>query len=252
MKNFIIVLFAFFCIQCSKDDNTIANTINCIGVADLPLGGIPICNNSGTMMYLCDVFNVGSYTFDPSSKKYMPLFCKNIGSNLIYRNHAGEEITFVLKDKLNKKYVTTYNTFQLCQFDSMRSIGYCIISDRVSYNFWAESIGLELEIILKTIPDIYSTKVGYIGDILEIRRKKDPSSYFVDFSSVVNQRSLSYAKTYNQEFYSSIEILGKTYQNVMSNDILHFSGPIYKYYYNNDIGLLAFRDTTGITWKLIE
>lgn len=252
MKNTIILLITIIFFQCSKDNDTLLQPINCISTADLPLGGLPICDNAGTMMYLCEVYSVGNYTLDPSSKKYMPLFCKEIGSNFIYQNNIGEEIIFTLKHKENKKYAITYNTFQKCQLDSMKTIGYCIISDQVSYNLKAESIGLELMINLKTVPDINLTKIGYVGDILEILRKKEPSSYFVDFSSVVTQRSLSFTNKFNQEFYANIEILGTNYNNVVSNDVSQYSTPIYKYYYNNEIGLLAFRDTSGITWKLIK
>ena len=252
MKNTIILLITIIFFQCSKDNDTLLQPINCISTADLPLGGLPICDNSGSMMYLCEVYSVGNYTLDPSSKKYMPLFCKDIGSNFIYQNNIGEEIIFTLKQKQNKKYATTYNTFQPCQLDSMKSIGYCIISDEVSYNLKAESNSLELMINLKTVPDINLTKTGYVGDILEILRKREPSGYYVDFSSVVTQRSLSYTNKFNQEFYTSIDILGTKYYNVISNDVSHYSTPIYKYYYNNEIGLVAFRDTSGITWKLTK
>lgn len=252
MKNTIIGLILILFFQCSKEDNTIVNSINCIGAADLPIGGLPICDNSGTMMYLCEVYSVGNYTLDPSSKSFLPLFCKEIGSNLVYQNTAGKMMNFILMQKQNNKIAVTYNTFHVCQSDSLRSIGYCIINDQVSYNLKAESNGLELMITLKTIPDIYLTKVGYIGDVLEILRKKAPNGYSLDFSSVVNQRSLSYSKNYNQEFFPSLEILGTNYKNVISNDVSHYSIPIYKYYYNNEIGLIAFRDTAGIIWKLIE
>lgn len=172
MKNSITTLLLFIFSGCSKDDNTALDPINCLGTADIPLGGIPKCDNSGTMMYLCEVLFVGNFTLDPSSKKYMPLYCNDNGTNLIYQNNVGNQIALSLQQKRYFKTASTFNTFQPCPSDSLRSIGYCIINDKISYNLRSDSLGLELMISLETIPDIYKTTVGYVGDVLEILRKK--------------------------------------------------------------------------------
>jgi hypothetical protein len=238
-------------ISCSKDMVKVNLPITCIGTAR-PYNGNSPCDYRFDTMYICQTENIGNFQLDDSSKEYMPLFCQNTGNSVLYENKLGEIIQLKIEAKTFYKSSSLYNTFTPCKNDSMRSLGYCFENERITVALKSINSDLNITFDIYTAPEIRVPFTGQIGDFLEINRKLDSTRYSVDFIAVVKQRSLSYDKVSLQEFYSSIDILGNNFKNVISNDITKYQVPLYKYYWNKEVGLVAFADTTGTIWKIVN
>ena len=70
--------------------------------------------------------------------------------------------------------------------------------------------------------------------------------------SVLNERSLPYTALDRQEFYPKLELLGRQYNNVISKDLSNYVTRPFKYYVNQEVGLIGFEDSQGVLWLLAE
>lgn len=202
-KLFIFLLTIVF-FSCEKEKIVTSESIlNCIGDNPVELRS---CEDNEENEYFCEVEFVGEFDLEDSSKAYMVHYCKEIDEAIIYENDEGETKRLVIKEKNYLKANGTFNTLQPCENDSSKWIGYCINNERVSISL--ESLDSELDLIIEisTIPDVVDPVIGQIGDILEISRKKDSNSRTIEFGVIINQRTLSYDKRYDQEYFESIEI----------------------------------------------
>ncbi len=254
MKNSIIL---FLCIllhfSCSKEEEPIKETLACIGSVQtnniLPRPGCEDFTFSDSI--ICDVINVGTFTLEASSKMFMPQYCQNIGDQITFINESGGEINFEIKSKSYNRTAATYSTSFGCEDDSIGigSIGLCVDSESISIQLDAIEKNLDFTISISTIPDITVPEVGKVGDQLLISRS-DESGFTFDFRAIINQRTLAYDRTSNQEFDQTLEVNGQTFSDVISKDISSFITPTFKYFYNAEIGLLGFVDKEGVSWRI--
>ena len=250
MRAFVLAAILISILAC-KDDEPIIPVTDCIGEVETSFGVIPCGENSGASDdYLCEIISFGTFALTEESKAYMPQYCIDAGGQISFENVSGQQIIF---DVIRKRYHTsnsTHNTFRPCESDSTKHIGYCVDNERLAITLESTDPPLELTISMRTIPDINTTEIGNIGDMLEISRRTGDNSFVLEFSAVVSQRTLSYAAAYNQEFLDVVEIVGQSFQDVFRNDITNHVGDPFQYYYNEEYGLLAFTDSEGVTWRL--
>lgn len=115
----------------------------------------------------------------------------------------------------------------------------------------SESPIIRLRIELSTNPENGPEYNGMYRDELSILRLDSNGVYFYDFSAIVNKRTFIYDAFPNQEFLPNILLNGNNYINVLSYEH-KFNFPSFKFYYNKEIGLIAFKDKVGTIWTLEE
>lgn len=115
-----------------------------------------------------------------------------------------------------------------------------------------QSGNISLDINLRPIPEFKDEIHVGSGDFLEIYSIGDSPHYNQELNFVVNQRSLSYSSTSTQEFHETLDIGGKLYRNIFTENNAFIFPKIYTFYYNKIDGLVAFRDDNDVVWHLVN
>lgn len=169
-----------------------------------------------------------------------------------YKNEKGETIDLKVDDKTYLKSNAVYSSAVSCPGDSTKTTGYCIEFEQLVIGLREQTGKLDLSISILTKPDMRNPGAGRAGDFLNITRKKG-NNLFSELSFVLNQRTLTYEEEFNQAHLDQIELLGKTFSDVITNDITLFVNPKpYKYYFNQEVGLIGFVDSDGVLWVIEE
>lgn len=249
-KIFICCLFATVVFSCKKKDEPEPGN-PCVGGVETPVF-ITSCDNFPDTKYFCSIEFVGKFQLEESSKAYQPQYCEPIGKSIRYRNEKGETIELKIDDKTYQKSNAIYSAAFPCPGDSTKTVGYCIDFERLQVGLREQTDKLDLTISVETKPDMRNPGPGRAGDFLVITRTKNNILYS-DANFVLNKRTLSYEEDFNQVHLNQVELLGKTYTDVLTNDITFFANPKpYKYYFNKGTGLIGFVDSDGVLWVIEE
>lgn len=249
MKKITFLLLLVFASSCKKEDeNPINAALECLGSAEIPFA-LSTCEDVLTNEFFCDITALGEFVLDDISKEYMTYACDDIGDKITYVNEDGDELDLEIIDQRYQETTATYNSGNVCQSDSSLYDGICLGSEVIRLILQSATLELELMVEIKTIPETFSVISGGVGDILQISRKTGVNLLTIDFKAVLSQRTLSYDKTFSQEVFESIDILGEEFRDVISNDVSMILSPTYKYYYSKTEGLIAFQDDAGMLWK---
>ena len=257
MKNYVFLgLLIIFVCSCNKGSEELPEYENLLtrscseyqGCPSVPtgIGNTESCDESKERNSIwCNVISFGSYELEETSKEYLPQFCNEVESVFKYRNLNGDSILFNTTCKKYLRHWSTFGTKFNCANDE-RTIGYCVDTESARLTIESDDPSIELLIKLTTIPDVYDTDIGNVGDELTIW-----NSSTLEFSAIVNKRTLSYDKvTDYEERYDSLELNSTVYYEVISNKPSEWGNPRFKYYYNKAIGLIGFTDNNGITWTI--
>jgi len=241
-----IILFSLIIAFISCNEEEVQPRNHCL---DEPILVDP--NQCNTATFLCRVDRLGIYDLQENSKSFQPFYCKEVGSRIKYVNSAGDTIFMNLFSKWHNRIGTVdYTSIEKCQEDTTKFIAYCFDSESVLVILISDELPIELIIKLEAYPDLYGLDKTKGGDFLYIYRRLSETTFSKDFGAVISKGNLPYSNLPYQEFYPSIELLGKTYTNVMSNGISPLSDPKPKYYYNASIGLIGFVDFDGTLWRI--
>lgn len=249
-KIFIFCLFAALFFSCKKKDDPEPGN-PCAGFVETPVF-MTSCDNFPDTKYFCSIEFVGNFQLEESSKAYQPQYCEPVGKSIRYRNEKGEAIELKIDDKAYQKSNVVYSTVSTCPGDSTKTVGYCIDFEQLQVGLREPTDKLDLTISILTKPDLRNPGPGNAGDFLVITRQKN-NNLFSEASFVLNKRTLSYEEDFNQAHLDQIELLGKTYTDVLTNDITLFANPKpYKYYFNKETGLIGFVNSDGVLWVIEE
>jgi len=249
MKKIILLAMMAFILSCSKDDDMqISSTLECLGNAEEPFG-LSNCDNFPANDFLCDNISIGEFELEDVSKEYMVYACNSIGDQFKFENETGVELEFNLIERRYQKTTGVYNSGDVCQSDSSKTMGICLTSELIRLVLRSENPELEFRIEIKTLPDTDDEEIGGAGDLLQISRVTGLNSFVTEFNAVLSQRTLSYERTFSQEVIESVNILDEEFNAVITNDINNFIEIPFKFYYNKSEGLIAFQDKEGVMWK---
>jgi hypothetical protein len=246
---FLTLLLAVFF---SCKDKEIPPVSSCIGEPAPNFWRASCDNYPIDTSLVCSCNDMGSFKLEASSMECLPLYCKEIGDVIQYVNDKGETLNMVVSNKTYNQYSGFHSAYKTCFEDSPKVNVYHLDYEQLSVLLMSESTNLQLVITIKTIPDLSQHGEGRVGDFLEITRKKSSfGDWAVDLTAVVNQRSLSYHEEIFQEYYEQIELLGKTFNKVISHDVTHYvNSKPFKYYYTAERGLVGFVDQSGVLWRI--
>lgn len=246
---FPLALFLAFSLSCGKKED--AQQINpCVEDILSPFPP-PTCSDVKQTDYFCDVEFLGKYQLEESSKLFQPQYCEAIGNKITYKNDKGTLLDLAVYQKGYGETNVIHNSFVPCAGDTNKYKGYCIDYQQLWISLRSDQTGLDISMYVLTAPDYDNAAAKHVGDFLKITRKKSANAFWQDFYAVINRRSLSYDKTELQEYYPEIELLGRKFTEVISNDISLFVDPKpYKYYFNKEVGLIGFVDSAGVLWVI--
>jgi len=230
----------------------------------IPEGHVRINKDSLGWKSLDRVVTVGEVRLHPESLKFMPQFCLEIGDEIIFVNQDYDEKVFKLTDK---SFSTTRSVSAAYIYggEYTEVLGYHLEKEEATLELKSEFPSETFSIVLTSIPDINDENAKAYGDQLSIYSSK---GNHIDL--IVNQRSLSYDKTDNQQYYKTKKIFGTRYKKVYSasrfdwntvtntknNKSWKVKSEIqkdrYKFYYNTDFGLFAYEDLLGNLWELVH
>ncbi len=252
MKNTFFFFFFFFLFYgCSDDEmGTPLNELSCLGDASTPIVQSD-CDNFPLNPQICESVYVGDYTLEEESRKFLPQFCRGIGDRDIYVNANGEkvEMEVVLKNFINTHSLR--NTFMPCENDSTKNIGACIGLEAALMKMRSLDSTIELNLQLHTKLSSGDPLSGKVADYVEISRAAGNNTFVLDFSVIVNERDVGNDPSPFQENLGAIDLLGESFDDVISSDISFFNDPKpFKYYYNWEVGLIAFQDSDGVLWRI--
>lgn len=254
MKNhFLLAIGLLFALlfSCKKTERASEPAFaDCTGKSDPPAGILDCSDFIYGSLLFCETTHVGDFELDQQSKRYMPQYCKQLNSVLEFENANGESFLFKVFEKTFQQQHIIYNTGETCPDDTSKYSGVCIGSEVLRLTLRSDTPALTLTIQLTTEPDVLDLTNGKVGDYLSIFRWTSANSYYIDLETVVNQRTLPYENLPLHEFYPELMLLGRKFKNVISRDVALFSNKPFKFYVNQEVGLIGFEDKAGVLWVL--
>lgn len=247
-KIFIFCLLATVVFSC-KNKNDVEPGNPCVGAVETPSFHLT-CSDDRSGEPFCEVEFIGDFRLEESSKAYQAQYCEPVGKIVRYKNVNGEVIELKIEEKSYQKSNAIYGVVPGCMGDSSKPVGYCIDFERLEIKMKSDSAGLDLTLSVQTRPDLQNPGQRRVGDILVVTRRLGNNAFAV-VSFVVNKRTLGYEEEFNQEHLDQIVLLGKSYSDLITNDITLFTDPKpYKYYFNKEVGMIGFVDQTGVLWVI--
>ena len=226
MKNSFFLFFSFLMFYACSDDEmqTPLNELSCLGDASTPISQID-CESFPLNPQICEVVQVGDYTLADESRKFLPQFCREIGSREIYVNTNGDkiELEVTLKNFINSYSVR--NTFMPCENDSTKYIGACIGLELALLKMVSLDSTIELMLQLQSRLSNNDPLSGKVADFVQITRASGNNTFVLDFSAVVNERDAGQGQSPVQEDLGTVDLLGQSFDHVISNDIGSFADP---------------------------
>lgn len=190
----------------------------------------------------------GDFTISQKSQNLLKAMCNKEGSIYNFKNDKGDLKELKLKQKFNTEINVEFSSLFDCPADKRKPISYCCKIQSMGLTLTETKSDVELVFIISTEPDI-SQPPGKLGDFLTILRGNTSGfGYTEELKIIIDQKSLSNDKVLDQEFYPSLKIGTLEYKGVHSMDVTGFMGGVYKYYINEDKGLIAFKDEDEILW----
>jgi len=241
----ILILCAFAC-ETSKLEKEL---LDCIGVAEDITQNNTECEDLLPTNGFCETMDYGDHELSKSSKLFMKNYCLEVGDNIEFEDESGELIIFEITLKDFKKSKSVYNSFQGCSNNQSGFLAYCLSSEKLKLQM-ESSTDLTFKLELESKPDYFEHLSGNVGDIFEIWRKTDGSSWRRGLEIVTDQKKLSYTEVDNLEIYNKIELNNINYRNVYSKDISNSNNSEFKFYYNQELGLIGFKDLENVLWTI--
>lgn len=243
MGRYLLLVFGLGLFSCTQE--ALSPAIDCLGEVDT--SDPVVCEFSIPGDKFCELRHLGQYILTDVSKAYLPIYCEPVGSTITFTNGVGDDQVFTILDKgydLSKSLVVQNMT---CLSDSTKTSMDCIENERAYVMLKSDQHSLEIS--LTTLPDTQDPEAGNVGDFLRISREEVPGLYVLEWTSITDQRTLSYQMEPCTRFYPEIELNGTTFMDVIGfeeqEDCAH-----YRYYVNQDYCLVGFSRSDGVLWSL--
>jgi hypothetical protein len=243
MRKYLLLTGFILIFGCNQD--ALSPAIDCLG--EVETDEEAQCQTDDHEAKFCEIREVGKYVLTDESKSYMPLYCEAIGSTVVFTNGLGDDQVFTLQEKGYVEEVEMFVQNILCEDESEKRTLDCIEHERAFIVLSSELNTFELSIT--SIPDRVESDLGKVGDFFRIKREEVPGFFVEEWLSVTDQRSLSYAMEPCTQFYPDMALNGTSFQNVIGFEEQGDCAN-YRYYINQDYGLVAFSRADGVLWSL--
>lgn len=250
-KIFSFCLLAALVFSCKKKDDAESGN-PCVGAVETPEFLVKCFDDRGVPETLCAVEFTGDFELNEYSKTFQHQYCEPIGTTIRYKNEKGEIREMTIIKKMYQKSNAIYNSAVRCPEDSTKFVGYCIDFERLDIWIKSDQGNLDITLSVHTKPDLRNPGPDRVGDFLEISRKLENKLVSV-VSFVIDKRTLSYEEEPLQVHLDKIELMGRVFEDVITNDVSLFPNPkLFKYYINAAAGLIGFVDSDGVLWVIEE
>lgn len=245
IKYLPVLIFLWIFIACESVERFPAD--DCLG--EVALTDDANCPSEWPDDKICETRFSGQFVLSEKSKSYLPMYCDTIGTKIVYTNGVGDDQVFEL---LGKGYNQTFKMVaheDVCSDGTDRRTIYCIESEAAYVQIKSDQHQLILEIA--TLPDDQDPTIGNVGDYFTILREFFPESdmFVQEWSSVIDRRTLSYSMKPCRQFFPSITLNGRLFENV-TGFMEQEDCANYRYYINQDYGLVGFSRSDGVLWSL--
>ncbi|MEZ4955403.1 MAG: hypothetical protein R2825_17715 [Saprospiraceae bacterium] len=250
-KIFYFALAFHLFISCSNDeDATPFFELSCLGTP-IESNNLMVCDSFVLSPQQCDVVHVGDYKLAKDSRSYLNQYCLEIGDKEVFVNSNGDKLYMEVYAKNFTKTIAARNTFINCDNDTTKFITACYGNEYAQFNMRSADSKIDLLIRLRTSLSTEDPLSGKAADYIEILQRTANNLFLQEFSIIINERDIGFNQEPSQENLGTIELLGESFENVLSYNISAFTDPKpFKYYYNQTIGLIAFQDSEGVLWRL--
>ncbi len=250
------ILHIFFlsvplCFSCSNDEDVPPFfELSCLGSATTPIITTS-CESFPPSSQICEAVHVGDFTLEEETRSYLQQYCRQIGDVDVFVNANGERIDMEI---YFKNFINTHllkNTFIPCENDSLKNIGACIGLEVAQVKMRSSDETIDIALQLSTKLSAESPLEAKVADYVDITRAVGNNTFVQEFSVIVHERNIGFSQAVHQENLGTIDLLGETFDEVISADISGFvNSQPFKYYYTQRFGLVAFQDTAGVLWRL--
>lgn len=190
--------------------------------------------------------NLGQFYLKETTANLFP-YAKT-DSNLVFRNELNEELVFTLSIFIRD--TITYSLFNECPFDSTQQVPYVRTTEQMIAYFRNDSIDLGLQFNFQALFSSNGDEVTGESDVAFVSFSTNYPNLISAFalSSLIVHKSGLTVNTYNN-YYSSLTLGPKTFDNVFSTKSIPNFPPTYIAYMNYDIGILGFEImSSGVLW----
>ncbi len=260
----IYLLLLLFLFGCNEDDVVIdekgdvividTNDLilrNCLLEVRPPIG-LTECDEflSDSDFDACSTEYVGKFDLSEQGKSYMGLFCTEIGDTVSYESSQGEIANFEIIQREFITFRTSTNTQDRCNPNETATEFICYDGELAFIVMHSEELNLTLRIHSQIVLDKLDPRSKRVADKFEILEMNEVNSYSLTFQVITNKRDLDYDFFQNGESYPEIMLNDSLYRSVLSMDIETSGTREYKYYIDQENGLIAIETRQGELWTL--
>jgi hypothetical protein len=191
--------------------------------------------------------NLGQFYLKESTANLFPY--AETDTNIIFKNELNEELVFtrtvLIRDTI------TYSTIDECPFDSMLQVPYSRTTEQIIAFFINDSLDLGFQFSFQALFRSNGDEVTGESDVAYVSFSPitypDLVSVFGLSSLIVHKSGLT-VNTYNN-YYSSITLGSKTFDNVFATKSIPNFPPTYITYMNYDKGIVGIEiPSSGMLW----
>ncbi len=198
------------------------------------------------------------FKLSAEDKRWLPYYCCEILDQITYVSASGNQTMLQVLDK-NYGIVGHGKSIQKnCSEEPEKKHLYCLFSEsagvRLEFPLIEKTISVNLNIDFLYNPETDELQSGTIIKINSIQFLNPDITSFNNTTylrTTINQGTLPERNYSNIEFYEEIELANKTFQDVHSYTNFNDSTAI-KMYYNRDLGIVGFEETSGKQWRLAD
>lgn len=190
--------------------------------------------------------DIGSYHLQPESIEQIPYLGK---SEIVFVDTIGTEVVFNIEEEdLFESIGSKYYTYDV--FEEGDTVVYEFNTEVKRFKLESTALDMQFSLSLRATPYYLNPESEAVADIMEILLPTPNSPSFYEqqvFRHEVNTRS--YPNSFNNEPIPEIELLGRTFTEVIWND---YANPISQVYFNFEYGIVSFTDYNGKQWRFEE
>lgn len=252
MNRYLLLLVSLILFSCSKDEDSTLSKNQVLSAECfkdiVPTGFSQGCSSDS--IYHCEVTEYqDEIPISNEDREWLKIFCLNDFDKIYFHDEEGNE-TFL--EIAEKRFLTMYRTVGIDTCADGRFRAFCVKTEqaqveiRVPIASTTFNLGIRNNLNVQENGDIVSNvmiEAYTINSFLQ-------STLFINHLNVIPEAEFSFG----QEFFSEIEILDKTFNNVYtsndSNLLISRHPDAIKIFYNKEFGIVSFIDNNGTQWVL--
>lgn len=246
-----LIILAMLSACNKKEDSETGTSKECLGLPN-SLSNEPSCEELVTQFadQICSAVDLGAFSLLDNSLDFMPDYCNDLNDKITFVNSSGEKVGWQITQKTFLSTRSLFSTSRRCSPDSTKIEAYCFKGDLATIALRNEETLRSMILQMGVLVQEDMGQENGVGDALFIVREVLPNQFQAEFNAVITQGSLDFESYSNEEFYSTINLNGVTFENVISNIPPQLQQPPFTYYYTKNEGLIGYKDLNGEIWVI--